>query len=237
MVSTEVLSRIEAVVFDLDDTLFDHTGSTRRALGAWLSTLAAEPSASLLRQWFDVETRHFETWRAGAISFEEQRRRRLRDFLPLIDRAVGTDDELDAIFAGYLHCYEEAWQAFDDARPALEALAATGRDVAVLTNGTTEQQRRKVETTGLAALVGTVVTSEEVGAAKPSPRAYLAACARIGSEPRRTLHVGDRHDLDVVAARAAGLAALHLDRLGRHDEPPGGRIRTLGELARKLGYA
>lgn len=222
-------------MFDLDDTLFDHTGSTRRALSTWLHDLDVAPSASLVQKWFDVEARHFEAWRAGAITFQEQRRRRLRDFLPLIDRAVGTDDELDVIFAGYLHRYEESWQAFDDVRPALHALVAAGLVVAVLTNGTTEQQRSKVDKIGLSALISTVVTSEELGAAKPAPQVYLAACTRVGSEPSRTLHVGDRHDLDVLAPRAAGLPALHLDRLGRHDEPSPGRIRTLSELPPKLG--
>ena len=107
-------------MFDLDDTLFDHTGSTRRALCAWLSTLDVVPSALLAEDWFAAEKCHFEAWRAGVISFDEQRRRRLRDFLPLIRRPVGTDAALDSVFAGYLHCYEESWQAFDDAWPALD---------------------------------------------------------------------------------------------------------------------
>ena len=139
------------------------------------------------------------------------------------------------MFAGYLHSYEESWQAFDDARPALDALVGAGLVVAVLTNGTAAQQRSKVDRIGLAALLATVVSSEELGAAKPAPEAFLAACARIGSRPSRTLHVGDRQDLDVVAARAAGLLALHLDRFGREDEPPQGRISTLSELAQRLG--
>lgn len=140
MVSTEVLAPVEAVVFDLDDTLFDHTGSTRRALNTRLSALDVVPSASLAEEWFEAEARHFEAWRAGVISLDEQRRRRLRDFLPLIGRPVGTDAALDSVFAVYLHCYEESWQAFDDAWPALDALVAAGLVVAVLTNGTTVQK-------------------------------------------------------------------------------------------------
>ena len=186
MVSTEVLAPVEAVVFDLDDTLFDHTGSTRRALSAWLFTLDVVSSASLAEEWFDAEARHFEAWRAGVISFDEQRRRRLRDFLPLIGRPVGNDAALDSVFADYLHCYEESWQAFDDAWPALGALVAAGLVVAVLTNGTTVQQRSKVDKIGLADLLAAVVTSEELGVAKPAPQAYLAACVRahrVASEP------------------------------------------------------
>lgn len=234
MVGDGVLGLVEAVVFDLDDTLFDHTSSSRRALEGWLRTLGVPVSPSLAAEWSTVEARHFETWRVGAISFEEQRRRRLRDFLPLIDRPVGADAELDSVFAGYLHCYEESWQAFDDAHPALDELTAAGLVLAVLTNGTAAQQQAKVERIGVAARLAAVVTSEELGVAKPAPKAYLATCQRIGSDPTRTLHVGDRHDLDVVAARAAGLPALHLDRLGENFEPPDGRLRRLTQLAPRL---
>lgn len=224
-------------MLDLDDTLFDHTGSTRRALGAWLRTLGVAGSPALVEAWFRIEDRHFEAWRAGVIGFQEQRRRRLRDFLPLLDRPFGTDAELDRVFAGYLHAYEDAWQAFDDARPALDGLAAAGLTLAVLTNGTAAQQRAKVARIGVGGHLAAVVTSEELGVAKPAAEAFLRTCERIGSPPSRTLHVGDRHDLDVVAARAAGLVALHLDRPGCDVEPPEGRIRNLTELAPRLGLA
>jgi len=218
------------VVLDLDDTLLDHRGSTRRALAGWLGDLGVEVDTSLERAWFEVEDRHFDAWRAGLIGFEEQRRRRLRDFLPLLGRAVGTDDELDAAFAGYLGWYERSWQAFADVRPALDALRARGLALAVLTNGRAEQQRAKVRAIGVQEAVAFVLTSEEVGAAKPAPQGFLEACRRLGVAPERVVHVGDRHDLDVVAARAAGLRALHLDRDGLHREPPEGRITSLAEL-------
>lgn len=236
MVAGGVLGLVEAVVFDLDDTLFDHTSSTHHALAGWLQTLGVTVSSSLAQEWFTLEARHFEAWRAGDVSFDEQRRRRLRDFLPLIGRPVGADAELDSIFAGYLHCYEESWRAFDDAQPALDELAAAGLVLAVLTNGTAAQQQAKVERIGVVGHLAAVVTSEELGVAKPAPRAYLATCQRIGSNPTRTLHVGDRHDLDVVAARAAGLPALHLDRLGENYEPADGRLRNLTQLAPRLGH-
>lgn len=222
------------MVLDLDDTLLDHRGSTRRALAGWLADLGVQVDASSERAWFEVEERHFDAWRAGLIGFEEQRRRRLRDFLPLLGRAVGTDDELDATFAGYLSWYERSWQAFADVRPALDALVARGLVLAVLTNGRAEQQRAKVRAIGVEEAVAFVLTSEEVGAAKPAPETFLEACRRLGVAPERVVHVGDRHDLDVVAARAAGLQALHLDRDDLRLEPPRGRIGRLAELPGRL---
>jgi putative hydrolase of the HAD superfamily len=58
---------------------------------------------------------------------------------------------------------------------------------------------------GLDHLVDLVVTSAEVGVAKPASALFEEAVSRLGVEPARTLHVGD-DDADRVGAEAAGLA-------------------------------
>nr|WP_198423965.1 HAD family hydrolase [Microlunatus antarcticus] len=228
------MAPVRAVVFDLDDTLLDHRGSTTAALAAWLPGLGVEPAPGLEQAWFDLEDEHFESWRSGLISFDEQRRRRLRDFLPLVGQAVGPDAELDLVFVGYLEQYERAWRPFDDVRPAVDDLVDRGIALAVLTNGSTAQQTAKVAAIGLSDCVAGVVTAEQLGVAKPAPQTYRAACRLLSVAPAETVHVGDRHDLDVVAARAAGLRALHLDRHRREEEAPAGRITTLAELSARL---
>jgi putative hydrolase of the HAD superfamily len=225
---------IQAVIFDLDGTLFDHDRSARAALSQWLPQLGAAVTDDLIRAWFDAEERHFTAWQQRLISFPEQRRRRLRDVLPLLGHRPGDDDALDQLFAGYLTCYQATWTRFDDVDAALSAVAYAGLPTAVLTNGTNEQQLAKVTTIGLAGRVGPVFTAEGLGAAKPDPSTYLTVCDRLGMPAGSVLHVGDRHDLDVLAPRAAGLQAIHLDRAGRgpHNEPH--RITSLNQLARFL---
>lgn len=136
------------VIFDLDGTLVDHAGSVTTALRNWLPTLDAACSNALLAAWFAAEQRHFPAWRARQISFAEQRRRRLRDFLPLIGIAVSDDAELDRLFAGYLAYYEQAWRKFDDVDTVLTELGSRGLLIAVLTNGTVEQQTPNYEPSG-----------------------------------------------------------------------------------------
>jgi nicotinate-nucleotide--dimethylbenzimidazole phosphoribosyltransferase len=58
--------------------------------------------------------------------------------------------------------------------------------------------------TGLEDLLEVIVTSCDVGAAKPDRRGIDAALARLGAEPSTTLFVGDA-DVDEGAARAAGV--------------------------------
>ena len=221
---------VTAVVFDLDGTLFDHHRSAREGLEAWLLALGSPLTDDLTLAWFAAEERHFMAWRQGDITFAEQRRRRLREFLPLIDRSVGDNAELDETFVGFLNAYRRAWCGYDDVFSGLEAVHRLGLTTAVLTNGSEEQQRAKLAHLGLLESVGPVFTAEALGAAKPSPRAFHAVCEHLGLSPSQALYVGDDHAIDVLAARAAGMRAVLLDRLGVGplDEPE--RITTLAEL-------
>jgi putative hydrolase of the HAD superfamily len=223
--------QLRGVLLDLDGTLVDQEGAVVDALREWLPTLSVTPTADVLARWTEGSERHLAAWREGRVSFAEQRRRRLRDFLPSVGVAYDdTDAGLDAVFDGYLRRYQESWRAYDDVGPALAAIAAAGLATAVLTNGTIELQNGKLARVGLAGRVGPVYTVEDLGVAKPDPAAFLGACARWGLPPEAVLSVGDRHDLDVVPARAAGLRAVHLDRddRGPADEPH--RIRSLADL-------
>ena len=92
---------MKAVIFDLDNTLFDHTASATYAIRSWVPELGGTPSDELVAQWFVIEDRNYDQWLAGALTHQGQRRGRLRDFLPLIGHPVPpTDAELDQLFTG-----------------------------------------------------------------------------------------------------------------------------------------
>jgi putative hydrolase of the HAD superfamily len=204
---------MKAVIFDLDDTLFDHTSSATNAIHSWVPELGGTSSDELVAQWFVIEKHRFDSWLKGDLTHQGQRRERLRDFLPLIGHPVpSTDDELDEVFAGFLKHYQDNWIAFADARPALDVARSNGWRIGVLTNGSSAQQNAKLETIGLAGLVDVVCTSEVLGVSKPDPAAYLKTCQALGVEPADTVMIGDNYDLDVAAPRQAGLTAHHLDR-------------------------
>jgi putative hydrolase of the HAD superfamily len=218
---------IRGVLLDLDGTLIDQEGATEAALRAWLPAYGVPVTAAVVTAWTEIQERHLADWRERRIGFQQQRRNRVRDFLPLIGVACPDDPAaLDRIFGGYLRHYEDSWRVFDDVEDMLTALAGAGLATAVLTNGTTEQQNQKLARVGLAGRVGPVYTVEDLGVAKPHAGAFLGACERWGLAPGAVLSVGDRYDLDVLAARAAGLHAVHLDRHGPGPEA----IASLREL-------
>lgn len=203
-------------MFDLDGTLVDHEGAARQGVVRWLTgeKLATQQQCNerLVALWDEVAERHFLAFRAGAVTFQEQRRRRLRDFLPHVGLAGQDMDDsaLDGRFEQYLRHYEAAWRPYDDALPALESLRGTR--LAVLSNGDQTQQEDKLRRTGLDRHFEAVLTSSSLGAAKPNPEAFRLACARLDAHPATVVYVGDNLDVDARAATAAGLLGVWLDR-------------------------
>jgi putative hydrolase of the HAD superfamily len=222
---------LAAVLFDLDGTLLDHDAASTAAIRGWLPGYGIGPAdiEAAVPLWLELEQRHYPAWRAGEISFAEQRRRRTRDFFGALSIPVRAGD-LDAAFAQYLTGYEAAWTAFDDAVPALLRVRDSGLRAGVLTNGDLGQQTAKLTRTGLAGHCGPVFASSVLPAAKPDPRAFAEACRRLDARPEQVLMVGDNYEIDILAARAAGLTAVHLDRGGRRPEPDPARISTLADL-------
>ncbi|MEQ6902383.1 HAD family hydrolase [Nocardioides sp. YIM 152588] len=223
---------LEAVLFDLDDTLVDHRGASERGLRAWLAGLGLADDPVTLEQhverWLTVEARHYERYQRREITHLEHRRHRIRDFLPGWDLA---DDRLaDETFAGFLACYQAAWRAFDDAADAITAAREAGLRVGILTNGEQAVQENKVRRTGLDRLGVPVLASSELPAAKPDRRAYHSACDALGVEPARCAMVGDslRHDAD--GARRAGLVGVLLDRRGSQRSAAVPRVTSLRQL-------
>jgi putative hydrolase of the HAD superfamily len=94
--------------------------------------------------------------------------------------------------------------------------------LAVVTDGLARMQRAKVAALGVDALVDTVIFTWELGHPKPAPDGYLSAARALGVAPARCLVVGDNPDHDIRAAAAAGIPAVRM-RSGRfaHQPNPG----------------
>jgi nicotinate-nucleotide--dimethylbenzimidazole phosphoribosyltransferase len=95
---------------------------------------------------------------------------------------------------------------------ALRALAHRHRLGAVTDTAAMREPevRALLATIGIDELLDVVVTSQDVGAAKPDPRGLLEACGRLDVEPSRVLFVGDRA-VDRDAAHRAGARFAAVD--------------------------
>jgi putative hydrolase of the HAD superfamily len=120
-----------------------------------------------------------------------------------------------------------AFTAFPDAAPALAELASQGRRLAVVSNWDVSLPPVLVRL-GLATQFEVIVHSAGAGAAKPDPRPFQIALARLSLTPAECVHVGDDPVNDGEGATAAGLRAILVDRTG--EGGPGRRVRSLAEV-------
>ncbi|MEV6960815.1 HAD family hydrolase [Streptomyces sp. NPDC051207] len=229
---------VRAVVWDVDDTLFDYTSADRAGMRGHLAAeglLAAyEGVEQALDRWREITDRQWARFAAGEVSFEDQRRDRVRAF---IDRDL-TDAEADAWFQRYIAHYEAAWALFPDVLPVLDALAGSHRH-AVLSNSSLHVQDRKLRLLGVHDRFEAILCAAELGVSKPAPAAFRAACDALGLAPHQVAYVGDHPEIDGRGAAEAGLLSVWIDRGGAYAtlEPPRGphRIASLAELPAILG--
>jgi len=134
----------------------------------------------------------------------------------------------DALFSRFAR--PEVWRGRPGAREALARLEADRRLVAVLSNF---DHRLPAILAGLELAVGPVLLPGELGAAKPDPRCFAAALARLGLTPAESVYVGDDPASDLAAARRAGLRAIDVASLATLAELP----RRIADLEREARSA
>jgi putative hydrolase of the HAD superfamily len=203
---------IDVVLFDLDDTLFDHRDSVRQGIEAHRVSLGlpGHPAEEFAR-WNALEEVHYHRYLAGELDFFEQRRARARGFVEPHGQVLA-DPDADAWFEAYLRHYESNWQLHRDAAACLDRLDARGIRLGIITNGDISFQGAKLAGLGITDRFEHVIASGSVGVAKPDPRIFALACETFGVAPARAMYVGDRLHTDAIGAAAAGLRGVWLDR-------------------------
>lgn len=214
----------DVVLFDLDGTLVDHDAAARAGAVHLAAELGLPSPQEQWRRWAEIERRWFLEFERGNVTHIGQRIKRCREFL-------GDDQLNDAaalqIYDVYVEAYRAAWRTYPDAGDALRRAAASGREVGIFTNGATEMQARKLSATGLHFDGLRLLAATDLGAAKPDPRAYAAAEARLGAAgPGSVALIGDDWHNDVAGARAAGWRAVYLVREGVEAHPVMPRAET-----------
>jgi putative hydrolase of the HAD superfamily len=187
---------VPLLLVDLDNTLIDRAG----ALGRWAREfVSAHDGSAADAHWLEVADRDgLEPRDRLAAMIGEKfglHGRAEADVLAELRRGLVRHIIPDAAVAGALR----------DAR-------AAGWGPFVVTNGTVEQQERKLRHTGLDREVTGWVISEAAGMRKPDPEIFRFAAARSGQSLDGAWMIGDSAEADISGARNTGLPAVWLHR-------------------------
>jgi HAD superfamily hydrolase (TIGR01509 family) len=208
-------TRLTAILFDLDDTLFDHTATARASLRAsaaplpFFQNLDFEPFYQLYSELLEE---YHALLMAGRCTYDEARRLRFERLLAPYWPAATAADVDDFVRTNQRH-YPLMRQPVAGARTLLQALKPHYR-IGIVTNNRTAEQEEKLAFLGMTDLVDALITSEDVGVPKPDPRIFEVALQRLGARPEQAVLVGDNWGADVLGALAVGIRPVWLNRSG-----------------------
>jgi HAD superfamily hydrolase (TIGR01549 family) len=200
---------VQAVLFDLDDTLFDHAGCARHALAAVQGcheSLSAQSFEALERTHAGfLEQLHTDVM-LGRVPLEAARRERFRRLLTACG-AAATDELATRLAAAYRDAYRDARRAVAGAAALLAGIKPRAR-VGIVSNNLLDEQQEKLRACALDGFIDALVVSEEVGVSKPDPAIFRVALERLACAPEDAVMVGDSWSADIAGARAAGIRAV-----------------------------
>ena len=222
---------VSAVLFDLDDTLFDHWGAARAALKH------VQMQHECFRSWpFEdlervhaafLEEAHLDVL-AGTKTVDEARLERFRRVFAAAGVAV---DELtlDSTAMSYRRAYLDGRRPIEGARELLAAIKSHVR-VGIVSNNIKTEQEGKLQLCGFTPYVDALVVSEAVGISKPDPRIFHVALEQLGVTADRAVMVGDSWSADIEGARAAGVRAIWFNRMRAASPDPSYAVEELAAL-------
>ncbi|MCS6939296.1 MAG: HAD family hydrolase [Roseiflexaceae bacterium] len=189
---------LRAVLFDLDDTLYDLKAH-------WIACLRIALADAAHAAHCDLDALVHRALTAKIWINQ------MPDFL----RAEGITDPriIENTFARYRDIWFETLTLDPEAPALLTALGARYR-LGLVTNGPSWSQRPKIERFDLTSYMHAIIVSEEVGVAKPDPQIFHIALNALAVAPDEALFVGDSPENDLWGAARAGMPAIWVNRHG-----------------------
>ena len=151
----------------------------------------------------------------------------------VIARTVGKDVSSTAATKFVVACGEKSApvRLHPDARGCLDQLRDDRRALGVISNSTSEEVVRMVlHRADILDYFDCIVSSGTEGVAKPDPEIFLRAVRWLGVLPAEALYVGDKALTDAVAAQAAGLHGVWVNREALEHGPNPPEISSLLEI-------
>ncbi len=207
---------IKAVVFDLDDTLYDEVDyckSGYRAVSQYISSFDGAPGPQRL---FNALWKEFTSG---------NRRQVFNAIVEKLNIGGESDEKLISRLVEIYRCHRPQIILPAESRSMLEQMKERYR-LALLTDGYLPAQRLKVESLGIADFFEVLVYTEQLGREywKPCTAGFEYVLEQLNIEANEAVYVGDNAEKDFIGPNRLGFLTIQLVRPARvhsgvSDEP------------------
>jgi phosphoglycolate phosphatase len=210
---TSLLARVDAVIVDLDGTMVDTMGDFSAALGRMLDELALPGiGAATIERMVGKGSEHLLRSVLHHVLGLESTADRDRKTQELLPRAWSSYQR------HYLDINGSCSAVYPGVVQGLHALRAAGLPLACLTNKPLAFTLPLLQAKGLHGYFSRVFGGDSFARKKPDPLPLIGTCEALGTQPARTLMIGDSTN-DAQAARAAGCPVVLVTYGYNHGQP------------------
>ncbi|MCI0450394.1 MAG: HAD family hydrolase [Chlorobi bacterium] len=232
------MNELKAVLFDLDDTLFDHRYSSREGLKAVWKRYTCFHNITIdeFEQEYVklLEKIHFSHVLFGKLTLEEARTERFKH--AFLNQGVQVDYHTASNAAAiYRNKYKSQRRKVKGAEELVKALHKDYK-IGVISNHTIAETKEKLHYLGYEEYLDSFTTAEEVGVPKPTPRIFRIALEKLEVKPSEAVMVGNSWDADIVGAHNLGIRCIWLNIYGETCPDPSRavEIKSLGNTEKIL---
>ena len=230
--------KYEAIFFDLDNTLYDFSASSREAYEETYAVMHYDHFFPSFDAYFAIyEKRNAELWKlynAGKITKEELNT--IRYLYPLQTAGIEKAEEIaKQFFAEAMKRLPRKGILRPYAKECLEYLRPHYK-LYILSNGFSELQTRKMQSAGIYSYFDGIVLSEDIQVNKPQRALFDYALSISGTRANETLMIGDDFEVDIIGAHNAGWDQLFYNYRGGNVSTfrPTFEIQSLEEITNCL---
>jgi putative hydrolase of the HAD superfamily len=199
------------IFIDLDDTIWDFHENARLSLIDMFTDRRLDRYFSDFEEFFSIYAKkNIELWEAygkGEITKDFLMAERFR--YPLSRMGINDQELAEAIGIQYLEILPTKTALMPYAIETLDYLSAR-YPLTIISNGFTEVQYKKINSSGIGHYFEHIVLSEAAGALKPDKRIFEYAMQLNNCHSsKECIMIGDSYEADIVGAQNAGIDQVY----------------------------
>jgi len=192
---------IKAVIFDLDNTLLDFISMKESAV---TSAVHAMIEAGLDIDEENSYERILELYQETG--WENQQ---IFDIFLKEKTGEVNNKYLAAAIVSYRRAREATLRLYPDVQRTLIILAKKGIKLAVVSDAPSREAWMRIYYLNLHHVFDLVLTFDDIGERKPSPKGFELALSKLAVQPEEALMVGDWPERDVAGASKLGIKTIY----------------------------